>query len=129
MKQMIIIWLIIFLCLLFSWWASGEIYNPRPTEQVTITLPQHVTATEITTYLPPTSTIAVTYTPTTVYTATPTVALPPPTKTPQPTTQQPTATYTPVPSYLYAEPDEHDCISILCNIRKCVTTYSCFLVP
>lgn len=77
------VWLaiiVIIAALLFAWWASGEIYNPRPTKIPTATLPTKVGAETAT--MTPTMELTPTQTAITVSTAT---IAPTATSTTQPT--------------------------------------------
>lgn len=100
-----VIFVVVFIIamLVFAWWASGEIYHPRPTK--TVVWPTRVTATswEVATVTPrpmvtatviPSSTSTLTFTPTLIWTA----------------TQAPMATSTPI-LYAVVEDKETDCMT------------------
>ena len=123
--RMMILYLLAILLLLFAWWASGEIYKPKPTPLPTdvIVLPPKATATDIVypvyTKSPTPVTIA---TQTSTFIPTATQA---PASTPTHTYIPPTATpYYHVPNFAIIE---HDCIIMSGNMRKSYMTfvYSC----
>ena len=112
MRKIIIIFLIIFLCLVFAWWAAGEVYNPRPTP--THAIPTHITATDapaVTAIVPVTEIVVVTEAPAPTATATmiPIVILPTATYYPLPTQ---VITSTPVLSFIVHD----DCYTARYNV-------------
>ena len=124
--RIMMLYLIAILLLLFAWWASAEVYKPKPTPLPTdvIVLPPKATATDVhpvatNTAIPVTiatqtipSTLISTATQAPTYTATHTYI--PPTATP----------YYHVPNFVIIE---HDCIIMSGNMRKSYMTfvYSC----
>lgn len=73
------VWLaiiVIIAALLFAWWASGEVYDPKPTKSPTVSIPTRVTVEWVTATAFPTATL----TPIVTQTVAPTA-----TNTPQPT--------------------------------------------
>lgn len=110
-----VIFVVVFIVamLLFAWWASGEIYNPRPTKTPTVVIPTRVTA------------VWETATPTIV--ATP---IPSSTNTPVVPTATPTSTFAPVivetptqvPVYVYPVVD---CEMLVFRGNRAIHYYRC----
>lgn len=102
-ENVMILIVIIIIMMIFAWWASGEVYHPRPTKEPTIVVPTRVTAvwTTATPTVLPTKTAIPSITNTQM-----------PTVTAQPTatkTLAPTATHTPIILYKIVEDKEPDC--------------------
>ena len=94
-RKMIIIILIIFCSLLYAWWVSGEILNPKPTPLPTdvIVLPSVITATDVIHSVATNTQIPVTIATQTIPPVLTSTATPAPTYTP--THRPPTATHVP----------------------------------
>lgn len=116
MKRIYVAYFIIVTLLVFAWWASGEIYKPRPTP--TPAIPTHITATDapaVTAIVPVTEIVVVTEAPAPTATATMIPIVVPPTVS---YTQTPTQTIisTPVLSRLFPNDNKHECKTVRYNV-------------
>jgi len=116
MKRIYVAYFIIVTLLVFAWWASGEIYKPRPTP--TPAIPTHITATDapaVTAIVPVTEIVVVTEAPRPTATATMIPIVIPPTVS---YTQTPTQTIisTPVLSRLFPNDNKHECKTVRYNV-------------
>lgn len=114
------VWLaiiVIIAALVFAWWASGEVYDPKPTKTPTVSMPTRVTAewATATETVVPTASLAPTVTQTVAPTAT---------STPQPTFT-PTAAETLAPTEtpaeaVYTEQPDLECVMLVCKHGRAI---------
>ena len=114
-QNVIIIIAIIIAMLVFAWWASGEIYNPRPTKTPTVVIPTRVTAvwttaTPAATKIPSSTNTPIVPTFTPVLTSTATLA--------------PTATNTAI-LYTIVEDKKPDCEMVVFKHNRAIYYYRC----
>lgn len=117
MKRIYVAYFIIVTLLVFAWWASGEIYKPRPTP--TPAIPTHITATDapaVTAIVPVTEIVVVTEAPRPTATQTPIPQFTPWVNLTY--TQTPTQTIisTPVLSRLFPNDNKHECKTVRYNV-------------